>query len=70
MRSIFNNIVDILWLIMYSPVLLLEFFEEMISEDFKYGEGDDKITKRLLIFGGICLSLGITIGLIIGSLCL
>lgn len=64
---------DVLFLIVMSPVILLEWIEERIEESVKDEvftggcfDGPNKgIRKTLLIFGGICMGLGIIIGLLI-----
>ena len=66
-----------LFLILYSPFILIEYFSEKIEEEVKdinsnhYNrwdrrETEDVIKKKLIRFGLICLSIGLVIGFIIG----
>lgn len=66
-----------LFLILYSPFILIEYFSEKIEEEVKdinsnhYNrwdrrETEDVIKKKLIRFGLICLSIGLLIGFIIG----
>ena len=66
-----------LFVILYSPFILIEYFSEKIEEEFKdinsnhYNrwdrrETEDVIKKKLIRFGLICLSIGLVIGFIIG----
>ena len=66
-----------LFVILYSPFILIEYFSEKIEEEVKdinsnhYNrwdrrETEDVIKKKLIRFGLICLSIGLLIGFIIG----
>lgn len=66
-----------LFVILYSPFILIEYFSEKIEEEVKdinsnhYNrwdrrETEDVIKKKLIRFGLICLSIGLVIGFIIG----
>ena len=68
-------IFSILFIIVYSPKILIEYFSEKIEEDIddtnsrRYRiETQDVISKKLTKFGLICLSIGLIIGFIIGTL--
>ena len=68
-------IFSILFIIVYSPKILIEYFSEKIEEDIddtnsrRYRiETQDVISKKLTQFGLICLSIGLIIGFIIGTL--
>lgn len=65
-----------LFVILYSPFILIEYFSEKIEEEVKdinsnhYNrwdrrETEDVIKKKLIRFGLICLSIGLLIGFII-----
>lgn len=77
----FNKIIRWIWfvlfVILYSPIILIEYFSEKIEEEVKdinsnhYNrwdrrETEDVIKKKLIRFGLICLSIGLVIGLVIG----
>lgn len=79
MRNKINWIIrwifGILFIIVYSPKILIEYFSEKIEEDIddtnsrRYRiETQDVISKKLTQFGLICLSIGLIIGFIIGTL--
>ena len=66
-----------LFIILYSPFILIEYFSEKIEEEVKdinsnhykrwdRRETEDVIKKKLIKFGLICLSIGLVIGFIIG----
>ena len=59
-----------LFVILYSPFILIEYFSEKIEEEVKdikdRRETEDVIKKKLIRFGLICLSIGLLIGFIIG----
>lgn len=66
-----------LFVILYSPFILIEYFSEKIEEEVKdinsnhYNrwdrrETEDVIKKKLVRFGLICLLIGLVIGFIIG----
>ena len=59
-----------LFVILYSPFILIEYFSEKIEEEVKdikdRRETEDVIKKKLIKFGLICLSIGLLIGFIIG----
>jgi len=59
-----------LFIILYSPFILIEYFSEKIEEEVKdikdRRETEDVIKKKLIKFGLICLSIGLSIGFIIG----
>jgi hypothetical protein len=66
-----------LFVILYSPIILIEYFSEKIEEEVKdindinYNHWDkrkieDIIKKKLIRFGLICLSIGLVLGFIIG----
>ena len=59
-----------LFIILYSPFILIEYFSEKIEEEVKdikdRRETEDVIKKKLIKFGLICLSIGLLIGFIIG----
>jgi hypothetical protein len=65
-----------LFVILYSPFILIEYFSEKIEEEVKdinfnhwyRRETEDVIKKKLIRFGYICLSIGLLIGFIIGFL--
>jgi len=65
-----------LFVILYSPFILIEYFSEKIEEEVKdinsnhwdRRETEDVIKKKLIKFGLICLSIGLVFGLIIGFL--
>jgi len=76
MRPLIKWILVGLFVILYSPIILIEYFSEKIEEevkdinDIKYNHWDkrkieDIIKKKLIRFGLICLSIGLVIGFII-----
>lgn len=79
--NIIDKIIRWIWfglfVILYSPFILIEYFSEKIEEEVKdinsnhYNrwdrrETEDVIKKKLIRFGLICLSIGLVIGFIIG----
>jgi hypothetical protein len=77
MRTLTKWVLVGLFVILYSPIILIEYFSEKIEEEVKdindinYNHWDkrkieDIIKKKLIRFGLICLSIGLVLGFIIG----
>jgi hypothetical protein len=77
MRTLTKCVLVGLFVILYSPIILIEYFSEKIEEEVKdindinYNHWDkrkieDIIKKKLIRFGLICLSIGLVLGFIIG----
>ena len=77
MRTLTKWVLVGLFVILYSPIILIEYFSEKIEEEVKdindinYNHWDkrkieDIIKKKLIRFGLICLSIGLALGFIIG----
>jgi hypothetical protein len=79
MRTLTKWVLVGLFVILYSPIILIEYFSEKIEEEVKdindinYNHWDkrkieDIIKKKLIRFGLICLSIGLVLGFIIVSI--
>ena len=77
MRTLTKWVLVGLFVILYSPIILIEYFSEKIEEEVKdindinYNHWDkrkieDIIKKKLIRFGLICLSIGLVLEFIIG----
>lgn len=68
MKLIIKYLLFGLFAILYSPIILTEYFSEKIEEEVKdnYNLWDrrDVIKKKLIRFGLICLSIGLVLGFI------
>ena len=70
MQKVIDYLLGSLFVILYSPIILIEYFSDKIEEEVKdikdRRETEDVIKKKLIRFGLICLSIGLLIGFIVG----